>query len=194
MAVAVRFVWTGSAEEGARVVAPMLEVATPVLGGFGVLPYAAIGSVHADPVDPMPVTESALLLSGLDAVAVESLIEVAGPESGSPQFLVELRQLGGAVARRPERGDALSHRDAAYALLTIGIGVPPLVGTVEEHAAAVAEAMLPWTTGGGFPNFGGPVTAESRAHIYDPATLSRLTSLAATYDPRGVLAGAAALM
>lgn len=57
------------------------------------LPFAAIGALHADPVDPMPVHEATDLLSELTAEAVEALVAVAGAASGAPQVVVELRQL-----------------------------------------------------------------------------------------------------
>ncbi len=55
------------------------------------MPYAAIGAAHADPVDPMPVHEGHALLHELTPEAVEALLAVAGPTSGSLQVIVELR-------------------------------------------------------------------------------------------------------
>jgi hypothetical protein len=191
--VAVRFAWTGDAEAGMAAVAPMLQVAPVVLGGIGPMPYAAIGDIHADPVDPMPTTESAELLHSLNEEAVDALLAVAGPGSDSPHIIVELRHLGGAVTRIPERGNAVSHRDAAFALLTIGIGVPPLVGPTQEHAARVSATLTPWLDGGTFPNFGGAATPTALRRRHDPASLRRLVTLAATYDPYEVLACGAAL-
>ena len=79
-----------------------------------VLPYAAIGAVHADPVDPMPVNENHALLSELPTEAVEALLALTGPGSGSAQTIVELRLLGGALAREPQHRSAFCHRDAAF--------------------------------------------------------------------------------
>ena len=101
MTVAVRYTAVGDFAEAERLLAPMRAVATPVMDSVGVLPYAAIGAVHADPVDPMPINEDHALLSELPAEAVDAMLALAGPGSGSPQVIAELRLLGGALAREP---------------------------------------------------------------------------------------------
>jgi FAD/FMN-containing dehydrogenase len=185
--VAVRYVWTGAAEDGAAVLAPIRATATPIIDAVGVIPYAAIGMVHADPVDPMPAYEASDLLRELPAEAVDALLAAAGPDAGSPQVIVELRQLGGAFAEPGRAPSALCHRDAAYSLITIGVPVPPIRDAVIGHAAAVRSALAPWATGGTLPNFSAGTGADRLARSYDPATLARLTELAHRYDPAGVL-------
>jgi hypothetical protein len=136
--------------------------------------------VHADPVDPMPVHEATAVLSSFTAETAQALLAAAGPDSGSPQVVVEVRQLGGALAA-PDSDDAFCHRDAAYNLLTIGIGGQP---GVVDHAAAVVKALDTWATGGALPNFGSATPAEA----YDAATLTRLRAVVRKHDPARVLA------
>jgi hypothetical protein len=112
---------------------------------------------------------------------------VAGPAAGSPQTMVELRQLGGALARPPAHPDVVCHRDAAYNLAVIGAMVPPVADAVPAHAAAVRAALAPWATGGALPNFAAGTGADRLARSYDPETLAQLTALAARYDPARVL-------
>ena len=190
LTVAVRFAWTGDPAEGARQAARIRAFATPVLGGMDVLPYAALGSIHADPVDPMPSTESAALLHCLPAEAVDTLLALAGPGAPCPQVIVELRQLGGALARPPQHPSALCHRDAAFSLLLIGVGVPPLVDATRADAATILAALAPWSTGGLLPNFSASEDPAVVAAKYDRATLARLVTLSATFDPAGVLRAA----
>ena len=187
LTVAVRLVWTGDPAEGEALVAPMRACAPTLVDGIGVLPYTAIGMVHADPVDPAPVSESSDLLRELPAEAVDALLATTGPGSGSPQAVVELRQLGGAVARAPRVPGALCHRDAAFTLNVIGMLVPPVADVVGPHAAQVLAALRPWATGGLLPNFAAGTGADRIARSYDDATLTRLTALAERYDPRHVL-------
>ena len=151
------------------------------------LPYASIGVVHSDPADPMPTHEETDMLRSLPAEAVDRLLEVAGPGSGSPQVMVELRQLGGALARPPAEPDMLCHRTEAYNLTVIGALVPPVAGAVPAHGAAVRAAMAPWATGGAEPNFAAGSGADRMSRSYDPPTLARLTALADKYDPARVL-------
>ena len=82
------------------------------------------------------------------------------------------------------------HRDAAYALTTIGAPVPEMAAAVEAHAAAVIDAMAPWSRGRQLPNFAPASDAGRLARCYDDDTLHQLAALAERYDPRGVLRGA----
>lgn len=186
LTVAVRYTAVGDLAEGQRLLEPMRAVAAPILDGTAVLPYAAIGMVHADPPDPMPVSESHTLLRGLDAAAVDALLAVAGPGSESAQVLVELRMLGGAFAREPRHRSALCHRDAAFALTTIGALVPPVAEVVPQHAAAVLKAMAPWSTGGQLPNFAPTLDPQRAARVYSEDARHWLAALAERYDPSGV--------
>ncbi len=188
--LAVRFTWVGDPSDGEAVIEPMRRVAPVLLGGVTTMPYARIGAVHADPVDPMPVYETAHLLRELPEAALDALLELAGPAADCPQVIVELRLLGGAIAQRPRRPSAVSHRSAAVSLLTIGIGVAPAVEPTMAHAAQVARAMQPWSSGGTLPNFGGAPTAASVHRCYDESTRQRLASLVEAYDPHAVLSAA----
>jgi len=185
--VAVRYVAVGDLAEGQRLLEPMRAVATPVLDAINVLPYAAIGAVHADPPTPMPVYENHALLGELPAEAVESLLAVAGPDTGSLQAIVELRQLGGALARPGAHRSAFCHRDAAFSLTVIGAPVPELVDAVRAHGAAVVNSLETWSTGGQFPNFAPATDPDRLARCYDEDTLYWLAALGERYDPAGVL-------
>ncbi|MGE2834681.1 FAD-binding oxidoreductase [Mycobacterium sp. SMC-4] len=187
MTVAVRYAAVGDFAEAERLLAPMRAVATPILDSVGVLPYTAIGAVHADPVDPMPIHEDQALLTELPAEAVDALLALAGPQSGSPQVIVELRALGGALARQPRHRSAFCHRDAAFSLAVIGVPMPD-AGAVIEHARAVTDSVAAWATGGQMPNFAPSYDSARPARVYDADTLHWLAALADRYDPARVLA------
>ncbi|WP_375482354.1 FAD-binding oxidoreductase [uncultured Jatrophihabitans sp.] len=191
--VAVRFAWIGDPEDGARTIAPVQQAAPVILGGTGVLPFSALGSIHADPVDPMPVHERSLLLRELPDAAADTLLEVAGADSGSPLVIVELRLLGGAIAREPEHPSAVCHRDAAFTLLAIGVLAPPIAEATVASAQAVLDSMSAWSDGAVQPNFAASGDPLQAARKYDDATLARLSTLAATYDPDGVILASRAI-
>ncbi len=100
---------------------------------------------------------------------------------------VELRMLGGAMARPGEHRSAFCHRDAAFALTTIGALVPPIADAVPGHAAAIIDTVAPWSTGGQLPNFGTATGLARLARCYDEDTLYWLAALGERYDPAGVL-------
>jgi FAD/FMN-containing dehydrogenase len=184
MTLGVRFLWTGDPLEGARLLDEICAVAPVILDDAGVKPYAAVDSVHADPVDPMPVVDVGMLLSEFTASTADRLLEVAGVGSGSPQVMVEVRQLGGAYAREAEHPSAFAHRAAGFSVLVIGMAPDP---AVRPHIERLFGALGRWGTGGIWPNFGPPHDAETARRAYDAETLARLVAVARTYDPDGVL-------
>ncbi len=184
--VSLRFVWTGAAADGAELIRPLRTVAEPIADTVAPLPFTAIGAVHADPVDPMATHEETDLLRSLPEAALDALLAVAGPDAGSPQVMVELRQLGGALGRPPAHPDMLCQRSASHVLAVIGALASPAADRVPAHGAAVREALRPWATGGALANFGAGTGAYRLARSYDPPTLARLTELAAKYDPAKV--------
>ncbi len=183
MTLAVRFAWAGGPDEGARLLDEIRAVAPVALDDAALKPYSAIDSVHADPVDPMPVTDPAILLRDFPAEAAELLLAVAGPGSGSPQVLVEVRALGGAYAKPGPHPDAFDHRAARYSVLAVG-----MAGTGSaEHAEGLFAALGEWDTETIWPNFGPAHDERTARRAYRPQTLQRIVEVARTYDPDGVL-------
>ena len=183
LTLSVRYVWTGDAEEGERRFAAIRESAPVLLDDVALKPYTAIDSVHTDPLDPTPAYEAAAVLTDFPAEAADALLALTGPGSGSPQVLVEVRQMGGATARDGEHASAFCSRGAAYSLLTVGIAGTP---GVESHAATILEALDPWTGGHRLPNF--TFAPEEYVDAYDELTLARLRRAIRIYDPLGVMA------
>ena len=182
LTLSVRYVWTGSAEDGERWFAAMRAAAPAILDDVADKPYTAIDSVHTDPLDPTPAYEAGNVLTSFPAEAASALLELTGPGVPSPQILVEVRQLGGAYARAGEHPAAFASRAAAYSLLVVGISEVP---GVEDHAAAILDAMAPWVGGHRLPNF--TFTPEEYVDAYDEVTLARLRRAIRTYDPDGVM-------
>ncbi|MEO9014455.1 MAG: FAD-binding oxidoreductase, partial [Terrimesophilobacter sp.] len=102
LSVHLRFVYVGDEEQGSALIAPMREVAHPLVDMVAMTPYSAIGSVHQDPVDPLPAWDGSALLRELPEAAVDALLAAAGPDVEIPLILAEVRYLGGALARQPE--------------------------------------------------------------------------------------------
>jgi hypothetical protein len=185
--VHLRFVCTGSAEEGERLLAPMLATAPALLAGVGEMPYTAVDTIHQAPTDPMPVRERGSQLRELTAEAVDALVAAAGPDVDVPLIMVELRHLGGALARQPLVPNAVAGRDGAYLLFALGPMVPGLQAAGPAAGGAVIDAMAEWTNGRSLLNHLGDATdprAASRA--WEPEVFRRLLEVKAAYDPQNL--------
>jgi hypothetical protein len=140
---------TGSAAEGERCFAGMRAAAPVLVDDVRVKPYTEIDSVHTDPLDPMPVREHHQLLGELPSEAVDALVAAAGHGSTSQEFMVEVRQLGGAYARGGAYSSAFCPRQASYSILAVGLAGPD---TEHDHTV-IAQGLAPWTLPARLPNF-----------------------------------------
>jgi FAD/FMN-containing dehydrogenase len=183
----LRFVHLGSAADGAAVLAPMRAVATPLMDLVDEMPYVAVDAVSMDPTTPMPVRERGVTVDALPAAAVDALLAVAGPDVPAPLALVEIRLLGGAIARHPVVPNAVAGRDAAFSVFTIGAPFGPPVEAALAGMAAVIDAVRPWTYGA-LVNFVGTATAEQVGRLWNPADRARLLQIRDRVDPTGLFA------
>jgi FAD/FMN-containing dehydrogenase len=189
--VHLRVAHVGDAAAGEQIVAPMRAVAPAIVDLVGDMPYAAIDSVHQDPDHPVSAHDRGMLLASLDDEVVNQLIELAGPGVQTPVMIVEIRHLGGALARQPAVPNAVDNRDAAYGLEAIGVLMGPAAEIVPAATDALVASFAPFSTrpgGATFVNFHGrPGDAADRARPWSDATHARLAGLKALYDPNNLL-------
>ncbi|MFZ2013265.1 MAG: FAD-binding oxidoreductase [Nocardioides sp.] len=182
--VQLRFSVNGSEAEGVELLAPMLAAGEILLSGVGELPMTAIDAIHQDPRDPIPVWERGALLGALPSEAVERLLDVAGPDSGSSLAMVELRLMGGALRREPRVPNAVSGRGGAYSLLTLGVLAPGLEDLVPRSGAGVHDALTPWSTDTVPVNWlGDATTPEQVARAWHQDVHARLLQVKHEVDP-----------
>ncbi|NUP51419.1 MAG: FAD-binding oxidoreductase [Catenulispora sp.] len=177
--------YDGDAAEGARLVEP-LRALSPIVDTVQELPYTRNGEIYDDPVDPGFYVEASGLLDSMDDETVKRVLEAVGPGAENPPFAVNIRLLGGALARTPELPSAVSHRGGSHLMMVLNLApdatlVPPLT----EHARAVLATMGPALTGGVLPNWlGTAMTApEEVAQAYSPADWDRLRAVKRAVDP-----------
>ncbi|MCM3302264.1 nuclear transport factor 2 family protein [Streptomyces pseudogriseolus] len=182
-AVHVRISCLGPAAEATRLIAP-LRAAAPVLADtLGPMPYASFAEIHNDPADPAPFMERTAMLRSLPAEAVEEILSAAGPTADCPVHFVELRHLGGALARTAD--NAVGHRDARFALWIVGVGAPDAFTAMNVYADELLQRIRPWSTGGRYLNFMAAQdtgVSDVRA-AYDEAGYRRLRSVKTRFDP-----------
>ena len=186
LVIAVNACYLGSEVEGAELLRPFHELSPPLADTFAVKSYNDIGKIANDPVEPQRTYEHTELLKTLSTDVIDKLVEVAGVCSNSPLLMVELRHLGGAIARVPSDANAVAHRDALFLLIIQSqLTTPEQTTLVKRYTDIVASIIRPHVTGGFFLNFlGNHKVDEARVKaVYSEDNYRRLVSLKNKYDP-----------
>src|SRR4029077_20984710 len=100
--------------------------------------------IHMDPENPVPAVGDGGLVRELPDEAIDAWVGVAGPDSGSPLLLSELRHLGGALGRPAENGGALSKLDAGFAVYSVRMAMSPEMSEAGGgHLGEIGGGMKP---------------------------------------------------
>jgi FAD/FMN-containing dehydrogenase len=173
------------AHDGAALLAP-LRALRPSLDTFAAVPPIALATLHMDPPEPVPYASQHLLLAALPAQAIDDLLTAAGPGSGSRLLSVELRHLGGALARRAPHHGALAAVEAPFMELAVGMaGSREQATATQLHLDVVGEALAPYDGGARCLEFL-EARCDPRA-FFDDLTLARLRRVRDRYDPDGLM-------
>jgi FAD binding domain len=177
----VEAAYVGDAPAGAELTRPLRELG-PELDTFATIPAPALQRLHMDPEQPVPGMADGELLADAPAGAIDALVALIGPDADSPLVGIELRHLGGALAREAPGGGAQARIDAKYAMLASGLTPTPELGAaVRAHVQAAKDAFTPWRADYDYYNFA-ETSAEAHALLPRDAYL-RLRLIKATYDP-----------
>lgn len=169
--------------EGADALRPLRELG-PELDTFAAVPPAGISELHMDPTDPMPYVSGHQLLDTLPAQAIDDVVELAGPGSGSPLLMLEIRQNGGALSRPAEGHGALATLPGSYMTFLGGLVTDAeSLAANEASIAQVAAALAPYEAGKYLNFVEKPADAGA---FFSPETLQRLREVKAAYDPENV--------
>jgi FAD/FMN-containing dehydrogenase len=175
----------GSDERGEQLLG-QFRALHPEIDTFARVPAATLARLHMDPEGPTPAVGDAAVLGTFDEEAVAALVGQTGAGSGTPLLMAELRQLGGAVGRPHPGGGAVTHVPGDFLFMTVGIAPTPELGEVAQRAAHdLTAALRPWSTDRNYLNF--TETRVDAATAFDEATLARLATVRATYDPDRVI-------
>jgi hypothetical protein len=164
-------------------IAPLRAVAPAVLDTVADMPYTEAGSIHSDPAGPVPFYERHIMLREFPAEALDRLVELVGPDSGSTLTVVELRALGGAWDREPAVPNAVATRGLPYVVLGVAGGPVSEEQRLKESVAVLLDGLEPWRGDRRLVNFLAPDEAPEAAAVYGRERYERLASVKKTYDP-----------
>jgi FAD/FMN-containing dehydrogenase len=180
--VIVRAAATGAGARGEALMQPWLDWHTPLSSTLRDMPFAEIGTIQNDPVNPTASYTSNAMFDELSDEAIAVLVRYA-TDVTSPLIFIELRHAGGALARG--QANAIGNRDA---LFYVQIGGPLFAPDTGPAMASTIQRckddLQPYLRGGGYLNFLRGDEARHRVKdAYEPTAYERLRALKAQYDP-----------
>jgi FAD/FMN-containing dehydrogenase len=183
--VLVEVIHMGDEASGEALIEP-LRALGPEIDTVAMAPVAALQHLHMDPPQPVPGASNYSMVGDLTPEAIDALVGAAGHESGSPLLSVELRPLGGALARPRDDHGARGTFDARFVLFGVGMALTPeMKAAVQMHAAALVEAMSPYSAPDGYANFA-EEPQDASALFGDEDAYGRMREIKAAYDPENV--------
>jgi hypothetical protein len=174
----------GSRDEGRELLRPLRRL-DPEMATFAIQPPVGLSELAMDPRDPLPFRSHHALVDDLPAAAIEDMAAITGPDS--PLALLQLRHMGGALARREPGAGARATLPGRICVFGLGVvpeaaAEPAVLSALDALSATVAPQRA-----GVYPNF-----VEHEADVsgfFDPHTWERLRRVKALYDPQDLFKG-----
>jgi FAD/FMN-containing dehydrogenase len=178
----------GEEAEGRALLRPLRELG-PARDTFAMVPPVVLGDLAMDPYDPLPLHLTHQLLDRLPAEAIDELLAEVGPDSGrGPAVsMLQLRHMGGALAREAPGAGARATLPGEICLLALGVAPDaPAEAAVRGALADIDRVVRPYRAGE-YANF--VETPADASRFFAPGAWARLRAVKAAYDPTDLFAG-----
>jgi FAD/FMN-containing dehydrogenase len=178
--------WSGEPEEGARAIAPLLEVAPVAADHVGPMPYPALNSAFDALLPPgLQHYWKADFVRELTDDAIAAHVE-HGPRVPCVESTMHLYPIDGACHRVASDETAFAYRDARFACTIAGMWPDPADN--DRNTAWVRdywEAIHPHSELGGYVNF---MAGDDQRRIRDNyrGNYDRLAEVKRRYDPENL--------
>ena len=178
--VAIDSTYLGTEAEARGLMRATEALPTPLSDTRAPMSVADLGTITAEPTDPVPGSSRAELLTTLDDAALDALLKAPI----DPLLSVQVRHLGGALARPTDNPHgALSEPFSVYMF-----GLPVTEEAAESITKKQADLARALPTTGRKPvTFLNP--SESLADALPESSLTRLRRLKEERDPAGTFRG-----
>jgi FAD/FMN-containing dehydrogenase len=185
LAFVIFLVALGELEHAQRTVEPLRSLAAPIGELVGPMPYPAIYQFSEEATQRSSMATRSMFAHALPDEALEAMIDHTA-QADSFMHMLQVRVLGGAMARVPREATAFTHRDKPFMVSVLN----------EWQDPAETERQLAWTDeawqalrgygSGVYVNF---LEDEGDGRIreaYGEETYARLAAVKRRYDPTNV--------
>ncbi|MBV9511430.1 MAG: BBE domain-containing protein [Caulobacteraceae bacterium] len=174
--------YVGDLEVGQQVVEPLRRLGKPIVDISGPMPYPAVFALTEEAGRPGSHAVRSGYLQALEDDTLEAIVEQTA-RMPVPGGLVQLRALGGAMARVPVEATAFAHRDKPFMATVIGSVLEPADAGRQRGWMEELWYTLRPRSQGVYMNFLEDEGPERVREAYAPAAYARLVAIKRQYDP-----------
>jgi len=184
LVVMAMLAYAGDVEAGERALAPFRALATPLADLLRPMPYPEMYPPADESYRPVAVARSSFAERIAPRTAESILSSLERSTAATP--VVQLRVLGGAMARVPADATAFAHRDRR--IMANVVAMYARAEECPEHEAWVTGLVSELSQGdpAGYVGFLADEGEERVRAAYPGATWERLAEIKAAYDPENV--------
>jgi FAD/FMN-containing dehydrogenase len=176
--------FAGDADAGERAMAPFRSIATPLADMVRPMPYPEIYPPEDEEYHPVAASTT-MFVDEIDEPSIQAMLD--GLQSSTAMMrVVQIRPLGGAMARVPNDATAFAHRDRRFMINVAALYADPSEG--ETHRAWVRSLSSRLQRGpqAAYVNFLIDEGPERVRQAYPGATWDLLRRVKSAYDPDNV--------
>jgi FAD/FMN-containing dehydrogenase len=180
--VSIFLCYTGDLAQGEQVIAPLRKLGNVVADVIAPIPYPVMFAFTEEVSRPgFAQYIRSLFAPTLSEEAIQTIAR-EGSQAISPETIVQIRILGGAMSRVPVDATAFAHRDKQAMISVFNTQWQPGNGEYQARAEQLWQVLSPYTEGV-YVNFLMDEGEQRVRQAYPPATYARLVALKNRYDP-----------
>ena len=181
--VSIAALHLGSLADAERLLRPLRSSATTMVDVLATVAPAGIARVAGDPEEPVPALGQGVVVRDLDLDLADLIADRIVRDVHKPLAALEMRHLGGALARTAPGHGALGKLDGAFTVFAGGPGIGPAAGAAEAALRELHESLRPWATQASL-NFSNLRTDPATA--FGAEAYEELCRVRAAVDPHGL--------
>lgn len=184
--LAILVTWTGDIDAGQRALAPFRALAEPVVDMVSPMPYPAMYALTEHQAGPHGAAVRMMFADDLSDATIDAALNAIAT-ADSPFSVLQLRGLGGAMARVDPAATAYAHRERRYFVSILRVWFDPTESADAHQAWAESLWQAIRHDGKGvYVNFLGDEGEARVREAYPADTYERLAAIKRQYDPENL--------